>query len=238
MPDPISILPCPDCGVKLKVPLGRAVRCPKCSATVRAPAASAPAAVRPAKPVRPAKRQDPDALEEVEPLEEVEEERPRPKRRRDEEEDERPRSRRRREEEDDEDDRARRRREEDDDYRPKRRKRRDNDEGPWLIAAASGVGCFLLMFLGAFLVNGMRGVVPSQDGYAVQVGGLAMLVILGLILIPAGVIGVKYKRTYDRWGWVIEGTMAVVVGFIQSVGGGLLGGFALYGLITTLVNGR
>jgi len=54
---------------------------------------------------------------------------------------------------------------------------------------------------------------------------------------PLGIMGVKDKVAYGRWHEV-TGTSAIVLGFIQSIGGGLMGGFCLYGLIFAVVHGR
>jgi hypothetical protein len=211
-----TVVRCPECDARLRVPADRtAVRCPKCKATVRVPA-----------------RDD-----------EEEEERPvrRPARRDDPDDDDRPRSRRPRRDEDDDDDRPRRRRdeEEDEDDRPRRKKKKSSDdgEGPWLIAALGAVGSFFVMFLGTFAVMGTRGLAEGQDGPTQKLIGLGIGLIVSLILMPLGVFGVRDKVAYGRWHEV-TGTTAIILGFVQAIGGGLMGGFCLYGLVFAIVHGR
>lgn len=160
-------------------------------------------------------------------MEEVEEERPRAKRpRRDEDEDDRPR--RRRDEDDEDDDRPRR----------KKKKREPVGEGPWAIAAAATVGAFVLGFGGTYLIMGRSGLPEGQDGPGAKLAGLVFLLVVALVLAPMGVFAVKNRVAYGRWGDAIEGTWGVAVGFIQCLFGGFMSGLSLYGLLTTLANGR
>jgi DNA-directed RNA polymerase subunit RPC12/RpoP len=154
-------------------------------------------------------------------------------RRRDDEddEDEAPRGRRRREreEDDDEDDRPRRK---------KKRRRREEGDGPWLVAAGVAALCFVTTFAGALLVKGTEGLAPGEDGPLGKLFGLGICFLVSLVLMPLGVIGVKNRTAYGRWGMQITGTTGVILGMIQAAAGGLMCGFALYGVLFTLIHGR
>lgn len=147
---------------------------------------------------------------------------------RDDEEYERPR--RRRDDDDDDDDRPRRRR--------RRRGREEPQEGPWLIGLGAVVAAFLVTFGGALLVKGTAGLAPGQDGLGGKIFGLGIGFLVSLILVPLGLIGVKNRCAYGKWGMIATGTMGVATGMVQAVAGGLIAGFTLYGLIFTLLNGR
>jgi hypothetical protein len=227
---PETPLRCPECDARISAaasPGRSSVRCPKCGASVplKAKRPVADDEDEDERPRRAAKRRDED-------------ERPaRSSRRRqddddeDEDDEDRPRSRRRRWDDEDEDDA---------DDRPRRRKkgRKIEGDGPWYIAAAiAGVG-FFLTFAGALLIKGKAGLDPGQDGPGGKLIGLGVCFIVALVLIPLGIMGVKNRTAYGRWGIEVTGTMGVILGMIQATAGGLLGGFALYGVIFTLVNGR
>lgn len=229
-----SIVRCSECGARLKVPAGKsAVRCPKCSAVVRVSIADEP-------------------VDEIEVVEEPVQPRRQPVRRREDDEDDeddRPRRRSRRDDEDDEDDRprARRRRARDDDYddededdRPRRRKRRrePEGEGPWVVATLVTAGCFFLTFVGAFLVKGTAGLAPGEGGVGGKLVGLGIGFIAALVLMPLGIKSVRDRHAYGRWGMEFTGFWGVATGFTQAIMGGLIGGFCLYGLLFTLINGR
>lgn len=150
-----------------------------------------------------------------------------------EEEDERPRSRRRPSRYEDED--------EEEDDRPRRRNSRRKqtaDEGPWLLAALLTGGAFFVTFAGALVILGTAGLKADADGPAAKLGGLGFGFLVSLILMPLGIISVKNRKAYGRWGFEVRGGLGVALGMIQAIGGGLFGGFALYGLIFTLINGR
>jgi hypothetical protein len=224
---------CPECDARIKaiVSAGRtSVRCPKCGATVPL---KGKAAVRDdddedERPARSSKRRRDEEDDEDE----------RPRRRRDEEDDEdedddrRPTRRRRGSDEDDEDE---------DDDRPRRRKKRRREaegDGPWYIAAGVAVLSFMLTFGGALLIKGTAGLAPGDDGPAGKLFGLGLCFVVSLVLMPLGILGVKNRTAYGRWGIEVTGQMGVILGMIQATVGGLLGGFALYGVLFTLVNGR
>jgi LSD1 subclass zinc finger protein len=186
-----TIVRCPDCETRLRVPAGKsAVRCPKCKATVRL--------------------DEPEEEEAVE-LEEVDAVRPK-----------------------------RRRRDDDEDDRPRRMKRRREPEGdgPWVLAALLVPACFVFAFGGAFLFNGTGGLPAGQDGPGGKLFGLGLGFLVSLVLIPLGIVSVKNRHAYGKWGIEVQGGMGVALGMIQAVFGGLIGGFTLYGLIFTLLNGR
>jgi hypothetical protein len=205
---------CPECDARVKVSASagrRSVRCPECGASV------------------PLRGKDDDDDEDDRPARSS-------KRRRDDDDDEdedRPRARRRRlddedDDEDDEDDRPRRR---------KKRKRREAEgDGPWAIAAgAAGLG-FVLTFAGALLIMGKAGLPEGQDGPLGKLLGLGFCFLIALVLMPLGIVGVKNRTAYGRWGMEVTGSMGVILGMIQATVGGLMGGFALYGLLFTLIN--
>jgi hypothetical protein len=164
------------------------------------------------------------------------------------EDDDRParRARRRDEDEDEEDDapRARRRRDreedEEDEDRPRRKKkrRREQGDGPWLVAAGVAALGFVMTFGGALAVKGAEGLAPGEDGPAGKLFGLGFCFLVSLVLIPLGIVGVKNRTAYGRWGMEVSGNMGVILGMIQAAAGGLLGGFALYGVLFTLIRGH
>jgi hypothetical protein len=247
-----TIIACPKCKTRLKVPGAKtAVRCPKCGTTIRVhdPAEG---------------EDDPDVkrllskVKLVERVEEEDEDAPPAKvskRRRDEDEDEddrpaRPKRRRSRDDDDDEDDddrpaRSRRRSRHDDDDddedydRPRRKRRREQEgDGPWLLGVLAAGGCFLLTFGGGFLIKGTEGLAPGEDGPLGKLIGLGIAFLVSLVLIPLGIVSVKNRHAYGKWGIEVTGTMGVALGMVQAVLGGLIGGFSLYGLIFTLINGQ
>jgi hypothetical protein len=173
------------------------------------------------------------------------------RRRRDPDEDRRRGARRR---DDDEDDRPRRRRDDDEDDgeeddRPRARRRRGSGgdrprrraaqgDGPWLMAAGLAAACFALSLGLSFLAFGKDGLPAGQDGPAAKLVGLGIGFVASLVIAPLGVIGVKKRRALGKWGIEVEGNMGVATGMVQSAIGGIIGGFALYGLIFTILNGR
>lgn len=226
---------CPKCDARIKaiVSAGRAsVRCPECGATVPLKGKAAVADdEEDDRPARPSKRREEDEDEDDRPA--------RPSKRREDDEDDededdedRPRARKRRardEEEEDEEDRPRRK---------KKRRREAEGDGPWLVAAGvAGLG-FVMTFAGALLIKGKQGLAPGEDGPGGKLFGLGLCFLVALVLIPLGIAGVKNRTAYGRWGIEVTGTMGVTLGMIQAAAGGLLGGFALYGVIFTLINGR
>jgi hypothetical protein len=225
---PETNLRCPECDARIKVNVsaGRSsVRCPDCGATVRLKGKADDDDDRPARSSR--RRREEDEDEDDRPA------RPSKRRREDDDEDEEDRPRRRRlydgDDDEDEDDRPRRR---------KKRKREEEGDGPWLIAAGVAAAGFVLMFMGPLLLMGTRGLPPGQDGPGGKLFGLGLCFLFALILMALGIVGVKNRTAYGRWGMEITGTMGVILGMIQATIGGLMGGFGLYGLLFTLINGH
>ena len=131
--------------------------------------------------------------------------------------------------------------EEEEDERPRRRGRRaraEEGDGPWILAALAVPICFLLTIGVAFLLKGTAGLPAGNDGPGGKLVGLGIGFLASIFLVIFGTLGVKNRKVYSKWGTSVEGGMAVVLGFIQAVLGGLIGGICLYGLIFTLVNGR
>jgi hypothetical protein len=127
----------------------------------------------------------------------------------------------------------------DGDERPRKRGARVREgDGPWLIAALAAPACFLLTLGGAFLINGTAGLPAGNDGPAGKLMGLGIGFLVSLVLMTLGILGVKNRHAYSKWGTEIKGGMAVALGMVQAVMGGLIGGFCLYGLVFTLLNGR
>jgi hypothetical protein len=158
-------------------------------------------------------------------------------RRRDEGEDDRPRRRRDDDDQDDEEDRPRARwRRGAEGGRPRRRA--EQGDGPWLIAAGAVAGCFALSLGLSFLAFGAGGLPAGQDGPGGKLVGLGIGFVASLVIAPLGVMGVKKRRALGSWGIEIEGSMGVATGMVQSAIGGIIGGFALYGLAFTILNGR
>jgi len=150
----VAIASCPKCATKLKVPDGTtaSVRCPKCQTVFKStappaaapapefevveetPAKPAPLPTRPAKPAAPPPPPPPAPAESPFSNLEDEDDRPRKKRRRDDDEDEDDRPRKKKSRDDDEDeDRPRSKKknrddDEDEDDRPRKKKSRDDDE--------------------------------------------------------------------------------------------------------------
>jgi hypothetical protein len=203
---------CPECDARIKVivsPGRTSVRCPECGARVPLPDEESENEDDD-RPARRSRQRDDDDEEE---------------------EDDAPRARRRRER--DEDD-------EDDDDRPRRRKkqRREEGDGPWLAAAGVAALGFVTTFGGALLVKGTEGLAPGEDGPIGKLFGLGLCLLVALVLAPLGVYAVKNRTAYGRWGIKVSGNMGVVLGIIQAAMGGLVGGYALYGVLFTLIRGR
>jgi len=83
----------------------------------------------------------------------------------------------------------------------------------------------------AFLIYGTAGLPAGKDGQEGKLIGLGVAFLITLVVMPLGIIGVKNRCVVGRWGVTVTGTRGVVVGMIQTVTGGLLGGYVLYGLI-------
>jgi DNA-directed RNA polymerase subunit RPC12/RpoP len=231
------IVRCPACGARMKVPPAlqgkESIRCPKCKASVPLkPPPPAPAR-RPAKAPEPVEEvQDVQPADEFDELEEVAPAPAKPKRRpppedEEDDEDDRPVRKGRRRVDEDEDD-------EDEDDRPRRgrKRRRDERPGPWLIALALAPACALVGFLGGLVLMGTRGLPEAEEGGpAAKVFGLGFMLLICGVLVVLGIIGVKNRYTVGRWGMEFRGTTAVWIGMTQTVVGGLLAGFGLYGLL-------
>jgi hypothetical protein len=201
------------------------IRCPECDAQVKVEVSSGRTSVRcPECGAR--------VPLEVEDDEREDDDRPaRRSRRRDDDEDEEDAPRARRRQDDDEDD-------EEDRPRRKKKRRREQGDGPWLLAAGVAALGFVMTFAGALVVKGTAGLAPGEDGPAGKLFGLGLCFVVSLILIPLGIVGVKNRTAYGRWGMEVSGNMGVTLGMIQAAAGGLLGGFALYGVLFTLIRGH
>jgi hypothetical protein len=221
---PETIVGCPACGTRLKVPPAlqgkESIRCPKCQTPV---------------PLRRARAEEIKELPEVLPADEELDElevldtvpartrrRPPP---RDDEDDEEERPVRRRRPRDDDD--------EDYDDRPRRRRRRFEEErpGPWPLALALVPVCALIAFCGGLLTSGTAGLPESKGGADAKFFGLCFMLLVCGVFVAIGVFGVKNRHTYGRFGIEFRGTSAIVVGMIYTVIGGVLGGIAIYGLV-------
>jgi hypothetical protein len=91
----------------------------------------------------------------------------------------------------------------------------------------------LLGFAAGLASTGTAGLPEAQEGGPLlKLGALAFAVLVGGLFVVLGILGVKERKVIvGRWTTQeITGTPAVVVGFIYSGGGGMLAGFALYGL--------
>jgi hypothetical protein len=134
-------------------------------------------------------------------------------------------------EDDDEDDRPRRR-------KKKRRRAESEGDGPWLVALGASVGALVVTFVLGLLIMGKAGLPAGQDGPVGKFIALCFCVLIGLVLMAIGVAGVKARRAYGRWGYEVTGTMAVILGMVQALGGAVTVGFCLYGLLFMLVRGH
>lgn len=151
----------------------------------------------------------PDHLEEVDDA-------PAPRRRRHDEEDDRPR------------------------WRRNRRPRAAWDEYLWLIAVGVAVVCFFISFGFTLLALGVKGLPEETEfgRYVVKLGSLGFGVFVALVFVAWGAYSVKIREFRGRWGEVITGPFAVVLGMFITVMGGSLGGFVAYGLLVALIRGR
>jgi hypothetical protein len=125
--------------------------------------------------------------------------------------------------------------------RPRKRSKRAREpegDGPWLIAVLAAPVCFLLTFGGALLIKGFAGLPAGNDGPGGKLAGLGIGFLVSIVLTVMGVLSVKSRQAYSKWGAELQGGTAVALGFVQAIMGGLIGGICLYGLIFTLVNGR
>jgi len=125
------------------------------------------------------------------------------------------------------------------------RRRRHGPEPAWmeyLWLASVGVAsvCFVISFGITLLAFGLNGL-PAEterDGYLAKIGALAFAVFAALAFIVMGAYYVKKREIIGRWGEVVTGPFAVVLGTVITALGGSLGGFAVYALLVALVRGR
>jgi hypothetical protein len=208
-----TVVRCPGCrvGIKIKaVPPGKkAFACPKCKARVPYPELEEEAL---------------DVVAVDDEDEEEEEAAPVVPRRR----------RARRDDDDDEDDRPRRRK--------KRKKAAEPVDRPWLWPVTL-FGCLVvtLIAIGMFyVVNGPDGFPEAQDGPPIiKPIVLGFIVILGAFVAVSGcaaivsqrVVLAKYFLTIKVWEEEHRGTMAVVIGVVQSLLGSFMMGTGIYGIV-------
>ena len=109
-----------------------------------------------------------------------------------------------------------------------------------MIAVGAAVACFFVSFGVTLVAFGFKGLPDNQEegGVLVKIGALAFGVFVALVLAFMGVIAVKNRALYDRWGNVTTGPVAVVLAMIVTIVGGSLGGFVVYGLLMALIQGR
>lgn len=181
----MAILTCPHCLAKLKAPdalaAGRRITCPKCQGVFRS--------VEPTANKGKPSDSIPDAVLLDDEEDDIPDDRPRAKRRRDEDEDDRPRAKRRsRDEDDEEDDRPRRRSDVDDS--PKRRK-----ASPALLAGGL-VGVVLVLVGGVVLLMFLtRGGTP---------GGTDMLAHMPSDTVVVSGYDVDALRSHDRFQQALD----------------------------------
>jgi hypothetical protein len=207
-----SVIGCPACGTRLKLSSAargkQSVRCPRCGGGV---------------PVGPPRAADDpaDQLDEVQPddelddLEEVTNERP---------------SRRR----------PRADRYEDDD-RPRRRDRRRREEkpGPWLLALAAAPLGFVAGLVIGVASLGTHGLPAAKPGEVIAKGlGIVLMFVVAGILILVGTLAVRERKAVvGRWRTTtVRGLPAILIGFIYTGLGGLLGGFGVYAVFFEVVH--
>ena len=120
------------------------------------------------------------------------------------------------------------------------RRKQDDGDGPWLIALGVAGACFVVAFLMTLLAFGATGLPANQGegGYPMKLASLVFAVFVALVLVGAGVLGVKNKTVYGRWGDVVTGPFAVVLAMVIAISGGALGGFAVYAVLVSVVTGR
>jgi phage FluMu protein Com len=138
-----------------------------------------------------------------------------------------------------------RRRHGDEDDRPRRGRRRRGPEPAWmeyLWLASVGVAavCFVISFGITLLAVGLNGLPAETEwgAYLEKVGALAFAVFAALAFVVMGAYYVKKREIIGRWGEVITGPFAVILGAVITALGGSLGGFAVYALLLALVRGR
>ncbi len=219
-----TTIPCSGCAVRLKLPEGRSkVRCPRCGTVMTAPdpgeQGSDPEVLRQPSLAQAGQRvqEEPEEVEHLELVEELEEV---PER-----------AALRRRDWDDPGDRP----------RPKRKARkRDSGEGPWLIAIGVAGGCALIAFIITMIAFGSSGLADNkgQGGYPVKLACLFGAVCIGAVITAFGVFEVKYKIVYGNWGQVITGPVAVVLGFMTTIPGAGLIGFAVAALLLSVILGH
>jgi hypothetical protein len=203
---PEMIVRCPGCGARMKVPPAaqakESIRCPKCKGPV------------PLRPPAPPVEEVQEVLPTEEEFDELEEVTPAPAR-----------AKRRLPPEDEE---------EDEDDRPRRRGKRRQEPGPWPVALALAPVGLLLGFAAGLGSMGTRGLPEAQEGGAVvKILVLLFAMFVGGLFILLGVLCVKERKvTVGRWTTTeVRGPTAIVIGMIYSGGGGMLAGFALYGVV-------
>ena len=138
---------------------------------------------------------------------------------------------------------ARRRHDEGDDPPRRRRSRRPQPAWAnylWLIAVGVAMVCFFISFGVTLLALGTTGLPAETElgAYLTKLGSLAFGVFVALAFVAWGAYSVKIREFRGRWGEVVTGPFAVVLGMTITVLGGSLGGFVVYGLFVALIRGR
>ncbi len=87
-------------------------------------------------------------------------------------------------------------------------------------------------------VDGDARLPESQEGLGIKVGSLIFGLGVSLVLMAVGLVGVKNRVAYGRWGDEVHGTFGVILSTCVTLLGGCLGGFILYGLLFTVLHGR
>jgi LSD1 subclass zinc finger protein len=220
-----TTIPCTGCDVRLKMPEGKTkVRCPRCGTVVAAPEGGArvsdPGVPRQPSLAKGGKQVKDDPFEEerleiVDELEEVDEKRTRSARNRAwEEADDRPRL--------------------------KRKQRRESSEGPWMIAVGVDLVFALITFVMTMISYWSTGLPDNkgQGGYPVKLLCLFAALCIGVVIAGMGLLCVKEKTIYDRWGFATTGPIAIIAGFIVTLCGAGLMGFAGAGCLLSVILGH
>jgi hypothetical protein len=126
-----------------------------------------------------------------------------------------------------------------------RRKRKplldDEDrDGPWLITLGLAIVCFFFSFVIFLVVNDFKGVPDTRrvSGFTEKMMNGVFFLLVGLIAPIFSIFGVKNKIMRLRWGIVLTGVPAVVVGMFFTMFFAVLGGFGLYVLVMTVIEGH
>jgi hypothetical protein len=128
--------------------------------------------------------------------------------------------------------------EQDDRPQPKRKRRRSlTGDGPWLVAIDVACGSTLVAFVLSLFFGGPD---RSPASYASRLVTYGFGCFAGLLLIFPCVICVKYKwyPSFQEEGKDFHGPLAVLIGLLMTLFGGLLTGSSLYLFLETLLRGQ